>query len=52
MNVLQYGVRYGIRTRILRLLALRHGALTFRPNAHKLVEPPGFEPGPFAYNAK
>lgn len=34
-NVFLYGVRYGIRTRILRFLALRHGALTFRPNAHK-----------------
>ena len=33
-NVFLYGVRYGIRTRILRFLALRHDALTFRPNAH------------------
>ena len=30
------GVRYGIRTRILRFLALCHDALTFRPNAHKI----------------
>ena len=33
-TLLKIGVRYGIRTRISRLLALRHDALTFRPNAH------------------
>ena len=32
-------MRYGIRTRILRFLALRHGALTFRPNAHNRKKP-------------
>ena len=38
-NVFLYGVRYGIRTRILRLLAPCHGALTFRPNAHIGMKP-------------
>ncbi len=37
-------MRYGIRTRILRFLALCHDALTFRPNAHKLVPQMGLEP--------
>jgi hypothetical protein len=31
----ELGVRYGIRTRILRSLAPCHDTLTFRPNAHK-----------------
>ncbi len=34
-NYLTFGMRYGIRTRISRFLALRHDALTFRLNAHK-----------------
>ena len=33
------GVRYGIRTRILRSLAPCHDALTFRPNAHNKMKP-------------
>ena len=33
------GVRYGIRTRILRFLAPCHDALTFRPNAHNKSKP-------------
>ena len=37
-------MRYGIRTRISRFLALRRDALTFRLNAHKLVDAVGLEP--------
>ena len=36
LHLQKNGVRYGIRTRILRFLAPCHDALTFRPNAHKI----------------